>query len=101
MSRKWGQASGAAVLSIVIGISLNKISRRGSRRLEWLRPLCALPQCRWIMRKLIALAQSGLVTVLVLAAIAPARAVDEIQVYNAEIAKVGEWTVQQHLNYAI
>jgi hypothetical protein len=53
------------------------------------------------MRKLIALAQSGLVTVLVLAAIAPARAVDEIQVYNAEIAKVGEWTVQQHLNYAI
>jgi hypothetical protein len=33
--------------------------------------------------------------------IAPAHAVDEIQVYNAEIAKVGEWTVQQHLNYAI
>jgi hypothetical protein len=53
------------------------------------------------MRKLIALAQSALVTILVLAAIAPARAVDEIQVYNAEIAKVGEWTVQQHLNYAI
>ncbi|MEA2987928.1 MAG: hypothetical protein QOG83_639 [Alphaproteobacteria bacterium] len=25
---------------------------------------------------------------------------DEIQVYNGEIAKVGEWTVQQHLNYA-
>jgi hypothetical protein len=33
--------------------------------------------------------------------IAPAHAVDEIQVYNAEIASVGEWTVQQHLNYAI
>src|SRR3954468_16967928 len=32
---------------------------------------------------------------------APARAADEIQVYNAEIAKVGEWTVQQHLNYAL
>ena len=25
---------------------------------------------------------------------------DEIQVYNAEIADVGQWTVQQHLNYA-
>src|SRR3954463_2573439 len=65
------------------------------------RALCALPQCRWIMRKLIALAQSALVTILVLAAIIPARAVDEIQVYNAEIAKIGEWTVQQHLNYAL
>ena len=31
-----------------------------------------------------------------------ARAVnDEIQVYNAEIAKVGQWTLQLHLNYAI
>jgi hypothetical protein len=29
-----------------------------------------------------------------------ARAVDEIQVYNAEIAKVGQWTLQLHLNYA-
>jgi hypothetical protein len=26
---------------------------------------------------------------------------DEIQVYNAEIAKVGQWTLQQHLNYAV
>jgi len=26
---------------------------------------------------------------------------DEIQVYNAEIAKVGQWTLDQHLNYAI
>jgi hypothetical protein len=26
---------------------------------------------------------------------------DEIQVYNAEIAKVGQWTLQLHLNYAI
>ena len=29
----------------------------------------------------------------------PALAVDEIQVYAAEIAEVGQWTVQQHLNY--
>lgn len=29
-----------------------------------------------------------------------ARAIDEIQVYNAEIAKVGQWTMQLHLNYA-
>jgi len=29
-----------------------------------------------------------------------ARAVDEIQVYNAEIAKVDQWTLQLHLNYA-
>ena len=34
----------------------------------------------------------------------PARATDEvhdeIQVYNAEIAEVGQWTIEQHLNYA-
>ena len=30
-----------------------------------------------------------------------ALAVDEIQVYNAEIAKVGQWTMQLHLNYAL
>ena len=30
---------------------------------------------------------------------APARAVDEIQVYNAEIADPGQFTLQQHLNY--
>jgi hypothetical protein len=29
-----------------------------------------------------------------------ARAVDEIQVYNAEIAKIGQWTFQLHSNYA-
>jgi hypothetical protein len=28
-----------------------------------------------------------------------ARAVDEIQVYNASIAAPGQWTIQQHLNY--
>src|ERR1700687_460155 len=30
----------------------------------------------------------------------PARAVDEIQVYNGEIAEVGQFTVQHHFNYA-
>jgi len=29
----------------------------------------------------------------------PAYSADEIQVYNAEIAEVGQWTVEQHLNY--
>jgi hypothetical protein len=29
----------------------------------------------------------------------PAQAVDEIQVYNGEIAELGQWTIQQHLNY--
>jgi hypothetical protein len=29
-----------------------------------------------------------------------ARAVDEIQVHNAEIAKIGQWTFQLHSNYA-
>jgi hypothetical protein len=28
-----------------------------------------------------------------------ARATDEIQVYNAGIAEIGQWTVEQHLNY--
>ncbi len=31
----------------------------------------------------------------------PAHAVDEIQVYNAEIANRGQWTIQQHLNYTL
>ena len=30
----------------------------------------------------------------------PARAVDEIQLYNAEIAEVGQFTIQHHFNYA-
>ena len=29
----------------------------------------------------------------------PAKATDEIQVYNAGIAAVGQFTIQQHLNY--
>ena len=38
--------------------------------------------------------------VLLAASTASARAADEIQVYNAEIAKVGQWTFQLHSNYA-
>lgn len=34
-------------------------------------------------------------------ALSPARAVDEIQVYNGEIADVGQFTIQHHFNYAI
>jgi hypothetical protein len=30
-----------------------------------------------------------------------ARADDEIQIYNAQIAAVGQWTIEQHLNYTI
>jgi hypothetical protein len=38
-----------------------------------------------------------------LAAVEPstALATDEIQVYNAEIAEIGQWTFQQHLNYTL
>jgi len=35
------------------------------------------------------------------AALAADQVHDEIQVYNAEIADVGQWTVEQHLNYAV
>jgi hypothetical protein len=42
----------------------------------------------------------GLVAAVWLAPTA-ARAVDEIQVYNGEIADRGQWTLQQHFNYAI
>jgi len=38
--------------------------------------------------------------ILLIASTVSARAVDEIQVYNAEIAKVGQWTFQLHNNYA-
>ena len=45
----------------------------------------------------------GCLAILIAAAslVRPAHAVDEIQVYNAEIAKVGQWTIQQHLNYTL
>src|SRR5260370_19380093 len=38
-------------------------------------------------------------TALSVALAQPAKAVDEIQVYNAGIAAVGQFTIQQHLNY--
>ena len=38
--------------------------------------------------------------ILLVAIAMPAHAVDEIQVYNAEIAKVGQRTFQLHSNYA-
>jgi hypothetical protein len=38
-------------------------------------------------------------TVLCVALAEPAKAADEIQVYNAGIADVGQFTIQQHLNY--
>ena len=40
-----------------------------------------------------------LVAPLWLLAAQAARATDEIQVYNAAIAEVGQFTIQQHLNY--
>ena len=56
---------------------INRVFRRGSRR-----SLCLLAGAAlWT-----ALGQ-------------PANAVDEIQVYNAGIAEVGQFTIQQHLNY--
>ena len=41
----------------------------------------------------------SLAAILLIASTISARAVDEIQVYNAEIAKVGQWTFQLHNNY--
>jgi len=38
--------------------------------------------------------------ILLTASTISARANDEIQVYNAEIAKIGQWTFQLHSNYA-
>jgi len=39
-------------------------------------------------------------TLIALPALAVDQVHDEIQVYNAEIAEVGQWTYEQHLNYA-
>ena len=50
-----------------------------------------------------ALAAAGIFALLIAAsrpALAADQVHDEIQVYNAEIAEVGQWTYQQHLNYA-
>jgi hypothetical protein len=43
---------------------------------------------------------SGLAAMCVAISAGGASAVDEIQVYNGEIAKVGQWTLQHHFNYA-
>ena len=45
-------------------------------------------------------ASFSFVAVFLAASTISARAVDEIQVYNAEIAKIGQWTFQLHSNYA-
>jgi hypothetical protein len=42
----------------------------------------------------------ALAAILLAASTIFARANDEIQVYNAEIAKIGQWTFQLHNNYA-
>src|ERR1700731_4723978 len=50
-----------------------------------------------------ALAAAGTLALLAIAslpALAADQVHDEIQVYNAEIAEVGQWTYQQHLDYA-
>src|ERR1700719_3220889 len=36
---------------------------------------------------------------ILLAQLQPARAGDEIQLYDASIAEVGQWTIQHHFNY--
>ncbi len=54
-----------------------------SRRV-WLKPLCIVFGVLALVCHLTA-----------------ARATDEIQVYNAEIAEIGQWTIQQHLNYTL
>jgi opacity protein-like surface antigen len=43
----------------------------------------------------------GILAAALLASTAIVRADDEIQVYNGEIADVGRWTGQHHINYAI
>jgi hypothetical protein len=40
-------------------------------------------------------------TVALLVTVTAARTDDEIQIYNADIAAIGQWTIEQHLNYAI
>jgi len=44
---------------------------------------------------------AGVLAVVACLAPSAARAVDEIQVYNGEIADKGQWTLQNHFNYAI
>jgi hypothetical protein len=57
---------------------------------------------RWLLHRPRFAARARVLLVALGCALAPATSYgfDEIQVYNAEIADVGQWTVQQHLNYA-
>src|SRR5215831_8099694 len=59
---------------------------------------CRSPSC-WLGNSSMVFPRCFLFAAILLTA-SPARAVDEIQVYNAEIAKVGQWTFHLHNNYA-
>lgn len=56
----------------------------------------------WVLHRPRLAARTRALLLALCGALAPAASYgfDEIQVYNAEIAEVGQWTVQQHLNYA-
>jgi hypothetical protein len=55
---------------------------------------------RWnFVRLNVTSVRAGALVLAAAAIVDPARAVDEIQLYNAEIAEVGQFTVQQHFNY--
>src|SRR6195256_6660064 len=45
--------------------------------------------------------RAGILAAVLLASTAAVRADDEIQVYTGEMADVGKWTGQHHINYAI
>src|SRR5690349_13913836 len=63
------------------------------------RPSRSPPENRPMPPRSLAIAVFVVATALVPAA--PSKAVDEIQVYNAEIAEVRQFTLQQHLNFGI
>jgi hypothetical protein len=52
-----------------------------------------------VLRSFLFLKSVGLAAIAIHFATPPAHATDEIQVYNAEIAPKGVFTIQQHLNY--
>jgi hypothetical protein len=49
-----------------------------------------------LLRNCLAIAS---VAAIVLAPLGRAHATDEIQLYDASIAEVGQWTIQHHFNY--
>ena len=51
--------------------------------------------------RLVAIGAAAVFLVATRPALAADQVHDEIQVYNAEIAEVGQWTYEQHLNYAV